>query len=150
VERPEQVIGTLRERGYRITPQREAIVAEVMRAEGHITPQAVARRVQRRMPAVNPSTVYRTLDLLEEVGVVQHSHLERGAEYHRAGEGDHVHLTCSRCGAEDDLSMVEAESLRGVIERHRGFLPDLTHFAISGLCAACRRAQGVPGQQPRG
>jgi Fur family ferric uptake transcriptional regulator len=129
VERPEPIIGILRERGYRITPQREAIVAEVMRAEGHITPQAVARRVQRRMPAVNPSTVYRTLDLLEEVGVVQHS-----------GEGDHVHLTCSRCGTEDDLSMVEADSLRSLIEQHRGFLPDLTHFAISGLCAACRKA----------
>jgi Fur family ferric uptake transcriptional regulator len=140
VERPEPIIGILRERGYRITPQREAIVAEVMRAEGHITPQAVARRVQRRMPAVNPSTVYRTLDLLEEVGVVQHSHVERGAEYHRTGEGDHVHLTCSRCGTEDDLSMVEADSLRSLIEQHRGFLPDLTHFAISGLCAACRKA----------
>lgn len=129
----------LRERGYRITPQREAIVEEVMRAEGHITPQDVARRVQRRLPAVNASTVYRTLDLLEEVGVVTHSHLERGAEYHRAGEGDHVHLTCSRCGLEDDLSLEEAESLRRVVARHRGFLPDLTHFAISGLCADCQR-----------
>lgn len=130
-------IALLRERGYRITPQREAIVADVLKAEGHITPQAVARRVQRRMPAVNASTVYRTLALLEEVGVVSHSHLEGGAEYHRAGEGDHVHLTCARCGAEDDLSLEEAEELRRVVRRHRGFVPDLTHFAISGLCETC-------------
>jgi len=130
-------IALLRERGFRITPQREAIVADVLRAEGHITPQAVARRVQRRMPAVNPSTVYRTLALLEEVGVVSHSHLEGGAEYHRAGEGDHVHLTCASCGAEDDLSLGEAEELRRVVRRHRGFVPDLTHFAISGLCESC-------------
>lgn len=134
----ERVVTSLRERGLRITPQREAIVAEVMRAEGHITPQRLSRRIQRRMPAVNASTVYRTLALLEREGVLRHSHAERGAEYHRAGEGDHVHLTCSGCGAEDDLSLEEAESLKRVIERHRGFSPDLTHFAISGLCADCR------------
>ncbi|HUG88188.1 MAG TPA: Fur family transcriptional regulator [Actinomycetota bacterium] len=137
--RAEGIVEMLRERGYRITPQREAIIEEVLQAEGHITPQSVARRLHRKMPAVNASTVYRTMSLLEEVGVVQHSHLERGAEYHRIGEGEHVHLTCTRCGAGDDLSLKEAESLREVISRHRGFLPDLTHFAIGGLCEACQR-----------
>ncbi|MGH2723871.1 MAG: Fur family transcriptional regulator [Actinomycetota bacterium] len=134
------VAAMLRERGYRITPQRQAILEEVLRSRGHITPQDVTRRVQRRMPAVNPSTVYRTLAMLEDVGVVRHSHLERGAEYHRADDVEHVHLTCSRCGAEDDLSMREAESLKRVVQRHRGFRPDLTHFAISGLCQECQRA----------
>jgi Fur family ferric uptake transcriptional regulator len=139
----------LRERGYRITPQREAILEEVLRTDGHITPQDVSRRVQRRLPAVNASTVYRTLAMLEEVGVVRHSHLERGAEYHRTDEVEHVHLTCSRCGAEDDLSMEEADTLRDVIQRHRGFLPDLTHFAIGGLCARCQRAAGSTRRRTR-
>ena len=92
------------------------------------------------MPGVNASTIYRTLSLLEEVGVLAHAHLEGGAEYHRAEEAGHVHLTCSNCGAEDDLSIEEAEALSHVIERHHGFVPDLTHFAISGLCADCFRA----------
>lgn len=143
MDRPTAVVALLRERGHRITPQREAILDEVLRTNGHITPQDVARRVQRRLPAVNDSTVYRTLALLEEVGVVRHAHLERGAEYHRADEVEHVHLTCSRCGAEDDLSMEEAVTLREVIQRHRGFLPDLTHFAIGGLCASCQRASAA-------
>ena len=134
----EATTGALRERGYRITPQREAILTEVLRAQGHITPQDVARRVQKRMPAVNASTVYRTLDMLEEAGIVRHAHLERGAEYHRADESPHVHLTCSSCRAEDDLSMKEAESLERLIQRHRGFRPDLAHFAISGLCSSCQ------------
>jgi len=120
-----------------MTPQRQAIVSEVMQAQGHISPAAVARRVQSRMPGVNPSTVYRTLAMLEEMGILSHAHLEGGAEYHRAGEGGHVHLTCSRCGAEDSLSMKEAGRLRNVIVRHHGFRPDLTHFAISGLCPRC-------------
>jgi Fur family ferric uptake transcriptional regulator len=140
VESVDEIIARLRRCGRRLTPQREAIIRDVMRADGHITPQTVARRVQRRMPAVNVSTVYRTLAMLEDIGVVQHSHLEQGAEYHRTGEGEHVHLTCSRCGTEDDLSLREAGSLRAVIQRHRGFDPDLRHFAISGLCASCQRS----------
>ena len=131
------VVAMLREHGYRVTPQRQAIVREVLRAQGHILPLEIARRVQRRMPAVNPSTVYRTLATLEEVGVVRHAHLERGAEYHRAGDVEHVHLTCSSCGAEDDLGIREAESLKRLLQRSRGFTPDLTHFAISGLCVRC-------------
>jgi len=136
------VMGILRARGLRMTPQRRAIVAEIMRTRGHISPTALARKVQGEMPGVNASTVYRTLALLEEVGVLSHAHLEGGAEYHRAEEAGHVHLTCSRCGAEDDLSLEEARALSHLIERHRGFLPDLTHFAISGLCAECRRLAG--------
>jgi Fur family ferric uptake transcriptional regulator len=120
-----------------MTPQRRAIVAEITRMEGHISPTTLARRVQSQIPGVNASTIYRTLALLEEVGVLAHAHSESGAEYHRAEEAGHVHLTCSRCGAEDDLSMAEAEQLQTLIEQHHGFHPDFTHFAISGLCPGC-------------
>ena len=113
------MVGALRARGLRMTPQRRAIVAEVMRTQGHISPAALARKVQADMPGVNASTIYRTLSMLEEMGVLAHAHLESGAE--------------------DDLSIEEAAALVRLIERHRGFRPDLTHFAIGGLCADCRR-----------
>jgi Fur family ferric uptake transcriptional regulator len=127
----------LRSRGLRMTPQRRAIVSEVMRAKGHISPTAIARKVQGDMPGVNASTVYRTLTLLESVGVLQHSHVETGAEYHRADEAHHVHLTCRNCGQDDELSLEEAQKLQGLIKRHHGFVADLTHFAITGLCSEC-------------
>ena len=133
-------MASLRDQGLRMTPQRRAIVAEIMRTQGHISPTDLARKVQGEMPGVNASTIYRTLTLLEEVGVLAHAHLEGGAEYHRAEEAGHVHLTCSNCGAEDDLSLAEAEALSELIRQHHGFLPDLTHFAISGLCRDCQRA----------
>jgi Fur family ferric uptake transcriptional regulator len=133
-----RVIDALRQRGLRMTPQRQAIVAEVMRSRGHISPADLARRVQSQMPGVNASTVYRTLDLLEDAGILSHAHLEGGAEYHRAGEAEHVHLVCSNCGLEDALSLQEARSLERLLGRHRGFRPDLTHFAISGLCSTCQ------------
>jgi Fur family transcriptional regulator, ferric uptake regulator len=123
-----------------MTPQRRAIVREVMATTGHISPIALCRKVQERDPDVNPSTVYRTLDLLEELGVLSHAHLESGPEYHRRAESQHVHLTCSSCGADDSLSMREAEELKALVARHRGFQADLTHFAISGLCVRCARA----------
>jgi Fur family transcriptional regulator, ferric uptake regulator len=134
------VLDLLRSRGLRMTPQRRAIVGEVMATKGHISPTAICRNVQERHPDVNPSTVYRTLDLLEELGVLSHAHLERGPEYHRRSESGHVHLTCSSCGAEDSLSLGEANELQALVARHRGFRADLTHFAISGLCARCARA----------
>ena len=139
------VISALRERGLRMTPQRRAIVAEIMRTQGHISPTALARKVQGDMPGVNASTIYRTLALLEVMGVLAHAHLESGAEYHRTEEAGHVHLTCSNCGDEDDLSIGEADALIRLIEQHHGFEPDLTHFAIGGLCADCKKARGAAG-----
>ncbi|SRR6266567_2511613 len=136
----ESVLAMLRDRGLRMTPQRRAIVSEIVAVRGHINPSEVSRRVRDRFPGVNASTVYRTLDLLEELGVLSHAHLESGAEYHHRSQSQHVHLACRRCGAEDSLSMTEAQSLKQLIRRHRGFEPDLTHFAISGLCARCTAA----------
>lgn len=132
----------LRSRGLRMTPQRRAIVTEIMAVSGHISPPEVARRVRQRVPGVNPSTVYRTLDLLEDLGILSHSHLESGAEYHRRSEAQHVHLICSRCHRAESLSMEEAEQLRELVARRHGFRADLTHFAISGLCAGCARSAG--------
>jgi Fur family transcriptional regulator, ferric uptake regulator len=135
-----EVMGLLRDRGLRMTPQRRAIVSEVMRTQGHISPAQVARTIQSQMPGVNASTIYRTLAMLEEVGVLQHSHLESGAEYHKTDEAQHVHLTCGRCGRDDALSIGEAEKLGALIHAHHGFVADLTHFAITGLCADCAQA----------
>ena len=80
MERTDQidVLELLRARGLRMTPQRRAIVGAVMHAQGHISPTVITRKIQSEMPGVNASTVYRTLTLLEEVGILQHSHLESG------------------------------------------------------------------------
>ncbi len=139
----ERVLKGLRERGYRMTPQRLAIVDEIMSTEGHITPQVVAQRVKERIPGVNVSTIYRTLELLESLGIVSHAHLEKGPEYHRKGEHEHVHLVCSRCGQEDYLASDQTAPLQELIVRHKGFKADFTHFAVAGICADCQRRAGT-------
>jgi Fur family transcriptional regulator, ferric uptake regulator len=134
----DQILDELKQRGHRMTPQRRAIVSEVMGTRGHISPQALVQRVKDRLPGVNDSTVYRTLDLLEDMGVLSHAHLASGAAYHHARHHDHVHLICERCGRTDQLPVAATEPVQKIVSEKTGFLPDFTHFAISGLCARCR------------
>ena len=87
----------LRERGYRLTPQRELILAAVERL-GHATPDEVLAEVREQSSAVNVSTVYRTLEVLEELGLVRHAHLsDRSPTYHSVTDHEHFHLVCRNC-----------------------------------------------------
>ncbi|MBA2313521.1 MAG: transcriptional repressor [Actinobacteria bacterium] len=135
----EPVLELLRSQGHRVTPQRRAIVAEIMGARGHMSATDLATSVGERVPGVNPSTIYRTLAVLEEAGVVSHAHFEGGPEYHRLAESDHVHLVCSRCGSNVALPLQEVEPLSRILSRASDFQPDFTHFAISGVCSKCAR-----------
>lgn len=127
----------LRARGYRLTPQRQ-LVLEAVGALGHSTPEEIVTEVRKTAAAVNISTVYRTLELLEELGLVRHTHLGHGAPtYSVAGDDDHVHLVCRECGgveeASRELVMGTVDGLRTV----KGFSVDIGHFALFGTCQAC-------------
>lgn len=116
--------------------EHEAVLARSAET-GHAA-SLTPKQSQGRVPGVDISTVYRTLQLLEDIEVVRHSHQEEGAAYHRAGQADHVHLTCSCCGRQDELPPSLAERLKTLILAYHGFEPDLTHFAIAGLCVDCQ------------
>ena len=139
-------LGTiLRSRGYRLTLQRAIILDAVESIRGHISVDDVFQRVHPRFPQVNVSTIYRTMELLEETGLVGHTHFHDGAtRWHRAGEIPHQHLVCRRCGAESELDLVLTEPLVAEISERYGFAADLSHFAITGLCSDClaREEQG--------
>jgi Fur family ferric uptake transcriptional regulator len=130
----------LRARGLRVTPQRR-LVADAVDALGHSTPEQICERVQQELPSVNLSTVYRTLELLEDLGVVSHTHLGHGAPtYHPASHADHLHLVCRRCGAVEEADLRHAGALaRGVTAEH-GFVTDLGHLSLHGLCGGCAAA----------
>src|SRR5216683_1176799 len=88
----------LRSRGYRVTPQRQLVLEAVTKLE-HATPEEICADVQQTARGVNISTIYRTLELLEQLGLVTHTHLGHGApRYHLAAEAEHIHLVCSQCG----------------------------------------------------
>jgi Fur family ferric uptake transcriptional regulator len=137
----ESVVELLRQRGHRMTGQRRAIVDAVMQTKGHITPPALVRQVRADLPGVNESTVYRTLALLEEIGVLSHAHLHGGPEYHHAEAHDHVHLACSKCGTDLYLHVDDALGMGTALKERTGFEPDFTHFAIAGTCESCLRSE---------
>ena len=129
---------TLREKGYRLTPQRQ-LVLEAVAAIRHGTPEEIFAEVRRRAEGVNISTVYRTLELLEELGLVTHTHLGHGAPaYHAPVERQHLHLVCESCGGVTEAELDVADSLVGRLDEEHGFATDLQHFAIYGRCATCR------------
>jgi Fur family ferric uptake transcriptional regulator len=129
----------LHARGSRVTPQRQLVIEQVLATRGHIVPEAIYVEVSRRFPSINRSTVYRSLQLLEQLGLISHAHVEEGStRYHRAEEPAHMHLVCHSCGAIqeiDDLSV--GEPLRQSLHERYGFESDLTHLAIAGRCRAC-------------
>ena len=130
----------LRARGYRLTPQRELVLQAVSRL-GHATPDDVCAEVQRTAQGVNISTVYRTLELLEELGLVAHTHLGHGAPtYHPAGQVDHLHLVCRDCERVIEVDVSVADELVGRLRADHGFDTDVKHFAIYGRCADCTSA----------
>src|SRR6185503_11044252 len=89
----------LKLQGWRMTPQRQLILEAIARSRGHISADQVYRQVAEDYPDVNVTTVYRTLELLEELGFVRHTHFHgEPAQYERTDEPAHQHLVCTRCG----------------------------------------------------
>ena len=141
------ILATLADHGYRSTSPRRAVVAAVMRHERPFT----AEQIVADAPDIGRATVYRTLDLLEELGVVRHAHLGHGAPTYSEHQHRHVHLVCHHCGRVDEaptelLSDVASRTLADL-----GFHLDATHVALSGTCVDCAHddedsADGAPEQ----
>jgi Fur family ferric uptake transcriptional regulator len=127
----------LRARGLRLTPQRQ-LVLEAVTSLGHATPDDILEQVRRTAAGVNISTIYRNLELLEELGLVTHTHLGHGApSYHAADDADHLHLVCRECGGIEEMAPDVLDGVVGRIATEHGFAVDVGHFAIFGTCSGC-------------
>lgn len=123
-----------------MTAQRQIILDEIYTSDGHATAEEIFERVRGRLPGLNISTVYRNLDLLEEMGLICHAHLGHTAgQYHAATDTDHQHLVCRSCGRVEEIPVELMEPVRKELRRSRRFEADLTHFAIFGTCFRCAR-----------
>ncbi len=128
----------LREHGHRLTPQRE-LVLDAIDHLGHGTPEEIHQEVTRQAPAVNLSTVYRNLALLEELGAVRQVSLsDRTATYHSVTLPAHVHLTCTYCGRVVDAHPTAFQGLVDDLAQTHGFVVDLDRLVLGGRCAECR------------
>ncbi|MCN0177985.1 Fur family transcriptional regulator [Salinispora arenicola] len=127
----------LRARGLRLTAQRQLVLQAVLDL-GHATPEQVHTAVREVAAGVNITTIYRTLELLERLGLVTHTHLSHGSPtYHAAGEDQHVHLVCRECGAIDEIDPTLLRPLADQLAEQRGFRVDIGHVSLFGRCERC-------------
>jgi len=128
----------LREQGYRLTPQREMVILALHEAEGHLSAEEVYERVRRQNPYVDLSTVYRTLELLREMGIVSQCQVNGPqALYELTVRSPHHHLVCRHCKAVIDIAPDDLSGLRELLLERYHFKADLEHLILEGLCSAC-------------
>ena len=131
---------TLRRAGKRVTAPKRTVAEVLAASPRHLTADQLTQAVQRRRPEVSPSTVYRILEELEDLDIVEHTHLgQTAAVYHLTGPV-HGHLICERCAATFQISAEEFNALAAALERDHGFALNRHHVALSGLCERCRRS----------
>lgn len=135
----ERFIAALRARGMRMTPQREMVLAALHDLADHETADEIYLRVQARSAAVDLSTVYRTLELLQEMGMLAVAETADGQRrYALTGlHSDHVHLVCRRCGQEIEADAEAFHALAAAVQQRYGFRLDWTHRSLGGTCARC-------------
>ena len=129
----------LREQGYRLTPQRELIL-QAVETLGHATPDEVLAEVRKQSDAVNVSTVYRTLEVLEELGLIRHAHIsDRAPTYHSVTDHEHFHLVCRECQRVISVGPSVLQPLLTRLETDHGFTVDVGHLTVFGACKDCGR-----------
>ena len=129
------------ERGLRWTPQRRLVVDVLSKTDGHITGAELVERCREQDPEVTPSTVYRTLDVLEDIGIIRHAHgLDGREEFHVRPAREHGHLHCSVCHRAWEIGSEDVADLVADLESSRGFRMDLGHLSVVGVCADCQEA----------
>ncbi len=140
MQQPRDIAGKLSEQGYRLTPQRIMILSAIENSDQHISAEEIYAQVMAKYPNVNISTVYRTLELLERLGLVTKTDLGEGrVRYHPAEKGHHHHLVCRECGRIIDLDEVLLAPLKGALLQEYEFIADLRHLAILGRCVNCSK-----------
>jgi Fur family ferric uptake transcriptional regulator len=134
----------MRERGFRVTPQRQLVLDAVCDGDGHTTPDEIYERVRAKAPHVNRATVYRSLDFLCEMRLVVAVQMGGKFYYEIAGERPHHHLICRRCNKVEQIEHYTVKALFDKIARDQHFTVDMDHLALFGLCRKCRRSARRP------
>jgi Fur family ferric uptake transcriptional regulator len=129
----------MRAGGLRWTPQRRTLIDVLREHQGHVTAAEIIAECRLADPTTTPSTVYRTLDVLEEMGLVKHCHGHDGREeYHILPQEIHGHLYCVACGTTWEIRPETGTAIVNALASQLGFAVDLSHVTISGRCAGCR------------
>lgn len=142
-DRFEAVLELLRTNGGRVTSPRRAILRSLIDHDGHPTAEQLTADVQARHPDTHESTVYRFLDDLERLGVIDHVHLGHGPAVYHFADDTHHHLVCEACGRVVEVPDRALDDLRRRLRSDFDFEMEPRHFAVPGRCRSCAESPEV-------
>jgi Fur family ferric uptake transcriptional regulator len=139
----ERLAEAMRSRGYRVTAQRTIILETIAHLGGHLSAQQVYQEAQKRLPGLNLTTVYRTVESLQQAGLIDtfSTSLEPLQFALRDSAHPHAHLVCRSCGSIEEIAADRLGPFRELVQREAGFEIDANHLTLEGLCARCREGQ---------
>lgn len=129
----------LRARGFRMTPQRMAILHVLHHSGRHLSPAEVYERARRDLPGLTEPTVYRTLEFLVENGLAHPAHMGGRHLVYQISRRDHHHLICRTCGREVEVEHAVLQNLYRRLESETGYHLTDSHVTFFGLCSKCKR-----------
>lgn len=130
----------LHARGFRMTPQRLAILQILLEAASHLSPGEIYDRASQRLPGFTEATVYRTLNFLHEQNFILSAHIGSGQLVYEIAGHDHHHLICRACGCTQEIEHEMLEALYRQFQEKTGFQIDNIHVTFFGLCPECQKA----------
>jgi Fur family transcriptional regulator, ferric uptake regulator len=140
----ERTLAAVRRQGGRVTDQRRAILRVLFEQSDHVSADELATRAHAQLPDVHVTTVYRFLEVLEEMGLVSHVHLGHGPAVYHLVDSTHAHVVCDRCG---DVGVIDTDLMHrwsAQLAKTSGFSLVEQHFALAGRCATCRATDTRP------
>ena len=141
-ETKSSLVEELQARGMRVTPQRAIIFEVIEKLGGHITAEDIFQKIQQVNPYISLATVYRTLELLQELKLVNQTNFGRSQTYYALKDhGAHHHLVCVECGEIEEFSDELFEPVRARLKEQFGFLAHTEHMSVFGVCKKCRDSQ---------
>ena len=135
-----KIVATLRQNGYKLTPQRRAVIQAIASTQGHLTPAALYERVHQEHPDTGLVTIYRTLGILDKLKLICEVHAgDSCRSYTISAPGHHHHLICSDCGKVIALPVCELETVQRSLSKQTGFKIDGHLLEFIGLCQTCQK-----------
>lgn len=137
-----KITAILRQRGYKLTPQRRAVLRTIALHQSHLTPAEIYERVRQEHPGIGYVTVYRTLEMLARLGLICEVHTGGSSRSYllRRPSGHHHHLICSGCGAVADFTGCELGELEQRLSQETGFEVESHLLELFGRCQSCQKA----------
>lgn len=132
-------LASLRENNHKLTRPRQAVLDIITRADHHLTPAEIHRQAKAKYPHLGLTTVYRTLDLLVELGYAQRLHFAEGCHSYASTARPHGHhLVCSVCGRAEEFADCDLDALMKTLQAKTGYTIDVHVLELMGRCPTCQ------------